>query len=98
MTYLFNPNGGSPNGIDSNAMQQMAEMLRKPTQQQQAPQQPANNAVSTGVDVLGKLAGPLMSMFGTPSVTDGGYSVGQGSTYNGTTDSSGMFTPLRKGM
>jgi hypothetical protein len=34
----------------------------------------------------------------TPPVTDGGYSVGQGSAYGGTYDTSGNFTPYRAGM
>lgn len=35
--------------------------------------------------------------FGTPAVTDGGYSIGQGSAYGGSYDG-GMFTPYRRGM
>ena len=35
--------------------------------------------------------------FGTPAVTDGGYSIGQGSAYGGSYDG-GMFTPFRSGM
>lgn len=45
---------------------------------------------------LGSAFGKGMG-WGQPPVTDGGYSVGQGSAYNGSYDG-GMFTPYRAGM
>lgn len=35
---------------------------------------------------------------GAPAVTDGGYSVGQGSAYSGTISGQGVYSPNRKGM
>lgn len=54
-----------------------------------------------GSPLMGALGGyQLYNAFnkgGSPSVTDGGYSVGQGSAYGGSYDN-GMFTPYRAGM
>lgn len=58
-----------------------------------------------GSPLMGALGGAQLGMsaakqfgWGQPQVNDGGYSVGQGAAYGGSTDSAGMFTPYRAGM
>lgn len=45
-----------------------------------------------------QLGGQIYNQFNRPAVTDGGYSVGQGNAYGGTTDQNGNFIPNRQGM
>lgn len=55
---------------------------------------------NTMAGVLGgaQLGSQLYNQFMGPSVQDNGYSTGTGSAYAGTTDSSGAWTPNRRGM
>jgi hypothetical protein len=64
----------------------------------------SNSTMSAqGSPMMGALGGAQLGAqfgrsFGSPSVTDGGYGVGQGSAYDGSYDSFGSFTPNRRGM
>lgn len=56
-------------------------------------------------NIWGNTGNQLAALYGrssgsssVPSVSDGGYSIGQGSAYGGTYDATGNFTPNRAGM
>jgi len=109
---MFDPNAGDSGIDDQNRKQaeamKMVEALRSAGLAAGGGQQTGlvgsgPSAQYVGGDPLAAASGGFangMSMVGrmTPGVTDGGYSVGQGNAYAGTTNAAGMFTPNRRGM
>ena len=87
MAQWFNPNTGAGSTPELAQQVAMAQALRKPAAATAAP----------GGGIPASTISGLSKLF-NPAVTDGGYSVGQGSAYNGTTNAAGMFTPNRAGM
>jgi len=92
MPHWFNPNTGEGSASGLVRQTAMAQALRGQTTAPQAVPQGASPGVSA--DGIGQLMGKLIK----PRVADGGYSIGQGAAYAGTTSPEGVFTPNRRGM